>query len=94
MLLQTQLILGAAASLAFWALLRWVPLFREVMALIAFAAAILAIASITSSRGLDPDPTTLWGRLSAPILSYPHFSLGFALATAVVLAVLHISRVR
>lgn len=92
MLLHQQLILGIAASLTFWALLRWVPLFRELLALTTFAVMILLLANGQSPRQLDPP--SLFGPLSSYVVSYPHFFLGMVLATAAVLAVLYASRPR
>jgi hypothetical protein len=92
MLLHQQLILGIAASLAFWALLRWVPLFREFLALTTFAGLMLLVITGQSPRQLDPP--SVFGPLSSYIVSYPHFFLGMMLATTAVLAVLYASRLR
>lgn len=90
MLLHQQLILGIAASLTFWALLRWVPLFREFLALMTFAGVILLLAAGQNPREFNPP--SLFGPLSSYVASYPQFFLGMVLATAVVLAVLYASR--
>ena len=92
MLLHQQLILGIAASLIFWALLRWVPLFREFLALAMFAS--LALLLITGQSSRELNPPSLFGPLSGYVLHYPHFFLGMMLATAAVLAVLYASRLR
>jgi hypothetical protein len=89
MLLHQQLILGIAASLIFWALLRWVPLFREILALMTSAVILLLI----TGPGFR-DPPSLFAPLSGYMLAYPHFFLGMVLATTAVLAVLYASRLR
>jgi hypothetical protein len=89
MLPHEQLILGIAASLAFWALMRWTPLLRDLLAATAATGLILLLITDQTSRGLDP--FSLFGRLPGEILSYPHFFLGLALATVGVLAVLYVS---
>ena len=89
MLPHEQLILGVTASLAFWALMRWTPLLRDLLAGTAAIGLVLLLITGQASRGVDPP--TLFGRLSGEIESYPHFFLGFALATSVVLAVLYVS---
>jgi len=95
MLFHQQLILGIAASLTFWALLRWVPLFREFLALTTFAGlTLLLITGITGQSSRELDPPSLFGRLSGYMLAYPHFFLCMVLATTVVLAVLYSSRLR
>jgi hypothetical protein len=91
MLLHQQLILGIAASLIFWALLRWVPLFREILALMTSG---LILLLITGQGSRELDPPSLFGPLSSYVLHYPHFFLGMMLATAAVLAVLYASRLR
>ena len=92
MLPHQQLILGIFASLTFWALLRFTPLLRDLLA--AVAAIGLILIAIAGQAALGLDPPSLFGRLSGEILSYPHFFLGFSLATVVVLAVLYVSQWR
>jgi hypothetical protein len=92
MLLHQQLILGIAASLTFLALLRWVPLFREFLALTTFAS--LALLLITGQSSRELNPPSLFGQLFGYVQAYPHFFLGVVLATTVVLAVLYASRPR
>jgi hypothetical protein len=90
MLFHQQLILGIAASLTFWALVRWVPLFREFLALTTFA--VLALLLVTGQGSRELNPPSIFGQLSGYVLTYPHFFLGMALATSAVLAVLYASR--
>jgi hypothetical protein len=92
MLPHQQLILGILASLVFWALLRFTPLLRDLLA--AAAAIGLILLTITGQAFWGLDAPSLFGKLSGEILSYPHFFLGFSLATAVVLAVLYVSQWR
>ena len=89
MLPHEQLIIGLAASLTFWALLRWTPLLRDLLAATAATGLILILITGPTSGGLDPP--SLFGRLPGEILSYPHFFLGLVLGTASVLAVLYVS---
>ena len=90
MLLHQQLILGIAASVTFLALLRWVPLFREFLALTTFAS--LALLLITGQSSRELNPPSLFAQLSDYVLAYPDFFLGVMFATTVVLAVLYASR--
>jgi len=87
-----QVIFGIAAGLLFCALLRWTPLWRELLAAITAAALIPLLISDRGPHGLDVAFAA--GRLPEAVLSHPHFCLGLALAAVGVLAVLNISRVR
>jgi hypothetical protein len=89
MLPQEQLIIGFASGLTFWALLRWTPLLRD---LIAATAAAALINFVVNEQPRGPDFAALAAKLSAEILNYPHFWLGLALALAGVLAVIHFTR--
>lgn len=88
MLPQEQLIIGFASGLTFWALLRWTPLLRDLIAATAAAGLLNYILNEPPRR---PDITSLAARLPAQVLTYPHFWLGLALALAGILAVTHIT---
>jgi hypothetical protein len=91
MLPQEQLIVGFASGLTFWALLRWTPLLRD---LIAATAAAALINVIVNEHPRGPDIAALAAKLSAEVLNYPHFWLGIALALGGVLAVIRFSQPR
>jgi hypothetical protein len=92
MLPHEQLIMGLGAGLTFCALLRWTPLWRDLLAAIAAAGLIDLFINEQSRRGLDL--TSVANRLPGEILGHPHFCLGLALAVVGVLAVLHVLRAR
>jgi len=82
--LYEQLVLGLAAGLLVLAALRWVPLLRELLAVIAAAGLLLIL--------IAEQPPVFLGRLPVEVLTYPAFFLGLALAAAAVLAVLYVTR--
>jgi hypothetical protein len=87
-----QLIFGIAAGLIFCALLRWTPLWRDLLAAIAAAGLLDLLVNDQARRGLDL--AAIAARLPGEILGHPHFCLGVAMAFASVLAVLHVLRTR
>jgi hypothetical protein len=87
-----QLILGIAASLIFWALMRWTPLLRDLLAALAVAGLIYPFIRDQVQSGFSSDVPL--DRMLREVLNYPHFFLGLAVATTVVLALLHAFRVR
>jgi hypothetical protein len=91
MLPQEQLIIGFASGLTFWALLRWTPLLRD---LIAATAAACLINFIVNEPPRGPDIASLGAKLSVEVRHYPNFWLGLALALAGVLALIHFTRPR
>ena len=87
MLPQEQLIIGFASGLTFWALLRWTPLLRDLIAATA-AAGLLSFVLNEQPRG--PDIPALAAKLPAEVLNnHPDFWLGLALALVCVLVVIH-----
>lgn len=86
MLPQEQLIIGFASGLTFWALLRWTPLLRD---LIAATAAAGLMHFIVNEPPRGPDIASLAAKLPAEVVNYPHFWLGLALALTGVLAIIH-----
>jgi hypothetical protein len=89
MLPQEQLIIGFASGLTFWALLRWTPLLRDLIAATA-AAGVLNVVLNEPPRG--PDMASLAAKFPTEVLNnHPHFWLGLALALASVLAVFHVT---
>lgn len=86
-----QLILGIAASLIFWALMRWTPLLRDALAALAVVGLIYFTRNLLQS-GSNTEGAL--GRLLREVLTYPLFFLGLAVATTFVLAVHHAFRER
>jgi hypothetical protein len=84
-----QLFMGFASGLTIWALLKWTPLLRD---LIAAAAAAVLIDFLISEPSRWPDVASLAGRLSTEIRAYPPFALGLALALVGIIAVIHFTR--
>jgi hypothetical protein len=87
MLPQEQLIIGFASGLTFWALLRWTPLLRDLIAATA-AAGVLDVVFNEQPRG--PEIASLAAKVPAEVLNnHPQFWLGLVLALSGVLAVIH-----
>ncbi len=86
-----QLIMGLTAGFVLCGLLRWTPLWRDLLAAIA-ATVLIDLGINEQSRRLDLP--SLAAKLPEEVLSYPHFCLGITLAVASVLAVLHVLRAR
>ena len=87
-----QLIVGVATGLTFCALLRFTPLWRELLAAITAAVLIPVLISDPTLHRLDVASAA--GRLPEAVLDHPHFALGLALAAVGVLAVLNMSRLK
>jgi hypothetical protein len=92
MLPQDQLIFGIASGLTAWMLLRWTPLWRDLIAATTAAGLIHFVANEKAPRGQGV--ASLAAKLPAGILNYPHFSLGLALAVVGVMAILYFARER
>jgi len=92
MLPYEQLNIGIVAGLIFCALLRWTPLWRDLLAAIAAAGLIDLFINAQARRELDL--AAVAARLPDEILGHPYFCLGVMLAFVSVLAMLHLSRGR
>jgi hypothetical protein len=86
-----QLMIGVLVGLMLCALFRWTPFLRDFLAAMA-AAVLIDIGVNDHTRHGDFASRAI--RLPGELLSYPHFSLGVAVAVASVLALLHFSRAR
>jgi len=87
-----QLIVGVATGLTFCALLRFTPLWRELLATITAAGLLHLLFSDQAPH--SSNVASIAGGLPDAILSHPHFCLGLALAAVGVLAALNMSRWR
>ncbi len=86
-----QIFMGFASGLMMWALLRWTPLLRD---LIAATAAAILINVLVSEPSQLPDIASLAGKVSAQIKAYPPFALGVALALVGIIGVIHFTQER
>jgi hypothetical protein len=84
-----QLILGVAAGLTVYALLRLAPLLRDLLAAIAAASLIYLLISYMAQHGSGTD--SLPATLPSQLLSHPYLALA---AAGVVAVVLYVSRLR
>jgi len=85
-----QLLIGIATGLILCALLRWTPLWRELLAGITAAVLLHLLLSDQAPRNMDV--ASIASRLPDVIMHNSHFCLGLAAVAVVVLIALNTSR--